>query len=114
MNLREFQIAALRTLNTDLPPLTTWEMQLDLCALGLAGESGEVVDLIKKALYHRHNLDRVKLKLELADTLWYLSNIATLNGFDMSDLLDLVIEKLKIRYPDKFTSQASIDRIDVK
>src|SRR3954467_12660452 len=109
MNLQDFQLSALRTLNEHPQPLTDWELKLDLCALGLAGESGEVVDLIKKALYHKHNLDRDKLRLELGDVLWYLANIASLNGFKLEDIADQVINKLKTRYPDKFTPLDSIN-----
>lgn len=41
-------------------------------ALGLVGETGEVVDLIKKHIGHSHPLDRVKLVKELGDVEWYM------------------------------------------
>ena len=69
MNTEDYRQAALRTL---YPDLTTNE-RLGLCGLGLAGEIGEVTDLLKKFLYHRNGkpLDVKKLKDELGDVLWY-------------------------------------------
>ena len=47
--------------------------KLTLAALGLAGESGEVADTIKKVLYQGHHLDILHIVEELGDVLWYLT-----------------------------------------
>lgn len=67
----EYQQAALRTLYPDL----SYNQRLGLCGLGLPGEIGEVVDLLKKFLYHRNGkeLPVDKVKDELGDVLWYLA-----------------------------------------
>lgn len=48
------------------------EKEISAYALGLAGEAGEVVDLLKKSWGHGHPLDVEKLKKELGDTFWYV------------------------------------------
>jgi len=53
------------------------ELQLDNWALGLAGEAGEVADVIKKHVHHSHVLDVDKVSDELGDVLWYVSVMAT-------------------------------------
>lgn len=78
--------------------------------LGLAGESGEVVELLKKHIGHGHPLDKEKLKKELGDVLWYIAALARTAGLDLSDVAVANIEKLKKRYPEKFSQEASINR----
>lgn len=51
--------------------------------LGLVGEGGEVVDLLKKILYHKHPVDRDKLCKEFGDATWYIAAMATIYGFDL-------------------------------
>ena len=47
-------------------------------ALGLTGESGEIVDQIKKFAYQGHTLDKKEMTEELGDVLWYLNNICNM------------------------------------
>lgn len=108
MNFDEYQELAART----LPATATQREKLNLGALGLAGEGGEVADLIKKHLFHDHPLDPNKLSLEAGDVLWYLATIATANGVKLSQLAQMNVEKLKRRYPDGFSSEASINRTE--
>jgi NTP pyrophosphatase (non-canonical NTP hydrolase) len=85
--------------------------------LGLAGEAGEVVDLMKKVLCHNHPMDEqatAKLLSELGDTLWYLARIADRAGFRLEDVATVNIEKLKKRYPEGFSATASLARVDTK
>ena len=97
----EYQEKALRTLYPDL----TYQERLGLCGLGLSGEIGEVVDLIKKHLYHRNgkSLDVEKMKDELGDVLWYFSVLCTTLGFTFEDVMDASIAKLERRHPSGFT-----------
>lgn len=81
--------------------------------LGLAGESGEVVEIIKKVSYHDHPLDYVKkleLKKELGDVLWYIAYLCSVLDLDMGEIAEENIEKLKLRYPEGFSSERSINR----
>lgn len=80
--------------------------------LGLAGEVGEITDLLKKHIYHAHELDKDKLTKEIGDVLWYLVAIAEVNDISMEDVTKANLEKLEKRYPNGFNSQDSINRKD--
>jgi len=60
------------------------EKEISAYALGLAGEAGEVVDLLKKSWGHGHPLDVEKLKKELGDALWYVVALALQFGLPIS------------------------------
>lgn len=69
--------------------------------LGLVGETGEVVEHIKKS---RRNggrakpLDLEKFKLELGDVLWYLTRLASEHGIELRSIATDNIEKLRVRH----------------
>ena len=79
-------------------------------ALGLAGEAGEVADMIKKGVYHQHGVDREEVKKELGDVLWYVSAICGDLDLELSEVMEANIEKLKQRYPDGFNFEQSQNR----
>lgn len=79
-------------------------------ALGLTGEAGEVADYVKKVLYHSHELSKEKLAEELGDVLWYLAYLANVIGYDLEEIAEINIEKLRKRYPDGWDPQRSIER----
>lgn len=81
-------------------------------ALGLAGESGEVVDHLKKNLFHKHPLDIGKVKKELGDILWYIAEACFALGLDLEDVASTNIDKLLKRYPDGFSVERSINRVE--
>lgn len=76
-------------------------------ALGLAGETGEYVDRIKKEHFHAHEPDRKANAKELGDVLWYLAIAAHANGFRLSEVAKMNIEKLRARYPAGFDPERS-------
>lgn len=86
--------------------------KLAMCALGLAGESGEYADQIKKHLFHSHELDVTAALKELGDILWYVTASAHLLGSNLQEVLDMNRAKLNIRYPDGFTVANSLARVD--
>lgn len=71
-------------------------------ALGLAGEAGEVIELVKKHLYHGKDLDKSALTKELGDLLWYVSAVCTQVGIELDDVADQNLTKLSARYPNGF------------
>lgn len=81
--------------------------------LGVAGESWEVADLIKKEVGHGHPADPVKMKKELGDVLWYVAALCTQYGFAMADVAAANIRKIQERYPNGFSPEASLKRVDV-
>ena len=70
--------------------------------LGLSGESGEALDMIKKFVFHEKELDEEHLKKELGDVMWYVAMICESVGFDLDDVMQTNVDKLKARYPEGF------------
>lgn len=110
MKMNEYQELSKRTLPPSDLSKTKRALNLSNYGMGLAGESGEVVDILKKHLHHNHSLDRGELKNELGDTLHYLSGIASMVGLTLEEIATANIEKLKKRYPNGFNSIDSINR----
>lgn len=86
--------------------------KLSLGALGLAGETGEVVDIIKKALFHNKPLDLEKLKLELGDVRWYLEVLCIVTGFTMEQVEAANVAKLEKRFPNGFKPEDANAKAD--
>jgi len=108
MTGNEFQKAALRTANTDdtLQPYGN----LTNGVMGLCGESGECIDIVKKFLHQGHELDREKLAEELGDVAWYLALTAFAIGYDLDTIFEMNKAKLEKRYPNGFSAAKSIHR----
>jgi NTP pyrophosphatase (non-canonical NTP hydrolase) len=81
-------------------------------AMGLAGESGEFCDLVKKYVFHEKPMDRAAAIKELGDIRWYLELASHCLGVTMEEVENKNIEKLKLRYPNGFTSHDAITRKD--
>lgn len=77
---------------------------------GLSGESGELNDYIKKAIFHGHALDGVKLEKEIGDCCWYIAMMCESFGFDLDVIFRMNIKKLEERYPEGFSEERSIHR----
>ena len=93
MDINEYQKEAMTLLNPEIP-----QRDVLLNALmGLCGESGEAIDLMKKHLFQGHELDREKLIKELGDVAWYLAEAATGLDIDLSEVLQRNLDKLHAR-----------------
>lgn len=106
MNFNEYQNLATRTRNNT----TTPDLELLNYSLGLAGETGEVIEMIKKTVFHGHEINSFEIQKELGDVLWYLSQIARMAGLTLDEIASTNIEKLRKRYPIAFSKEASINR----
>ena len=106
MTVSDYQKQAMRTLNRKL---SKQEILLN-GVMGLCGESGEAIDIVKKHLFHGHPLDKEALKKELGDIAWYLAETAYALDMSLEDILKGNIEKLTERYPDGFSEHASLNR----
>ena len=106
MEINEYQKSAMRTINKDL---SEKDMLIN-GVMGLCGESGEVIDIVKKHIAHNHELNKDHLAKELGDVAWYLAETATALGYSLEDIFKMNIDKLKKRYPDGFDSEKSIHR----
>ena len=106
MTINEYQKAAYRTANQSL----TDSQQLQNGLMGLNGESGECIDILKKHLFQGHDLDKYHIAKELGDVAWYLAVSAQALGFDLETILQMNVEKLKARYPHGFDAGHSQHR----
>lgn len=79
MNFKEYKQLASRTINTDLSK----EKLIKNAIFGIVGETGEVIDLMKKHFFHEHELDKEELKKELGDICWYLSLVDEIFHLDV-------------------------------
>ena len=108
MTINEYQELALRTLN----PAFTGRDVLINGVMGLCGEAGEAIDLVKKHLAQGHPLDRDALIGELGDVAWYLAETARALDCDLETVLRRNIEKLERRYPRGFEAEQSLRRTE--
>jgi|AntRauTorcE11897_2_1112592.scaffolds.fasta_scaffold06550_4 NTP pyrophosphatase (non-canonical NTP hydrolase) len=83
-------------------------------ALGISGEAGEVADILKKHVFHGHELDKQELSKEIGDILWYLSNLAFELDIFLGDIAEENLKKLMQRYPEGFSEERSINRKEYK
>lgn len=105
MTINEYQHEALRTANgLDAKDLLTNGV------MGLCGESGECVDLMKKHLFQGHELDAEHMAKELGDVAWYLAVSAYALGYDLETVLQMNVDKLRKRYPEGFNAVRSQHR----
>ena len=106
MEINEYQTLAMTTLN---PALSQKDVLIN-SVMGLCGESGEAIDIVKKWLAQGHPLDKEHLAKELGDIAWYLAEAATALDLNLEDILEANIEKLKKRYPEGFDIHRSLER----
>ena len=98
MTINEYQQLAMRTLN---PQLNQRDVLIN-GVMGLCGESGEAIDIVKKHLAQGHALDREALIRELGDVAWYLAETAYALNVPLEAVLQGNIDKLRARYPQGF------------
>jgi NTP pyrophosphatase (non-canonical NTP hydrolase) len=106
MKINQYQEEAKRTLASTGSRLAD-ELHM---AMGMVTEAGELIDVYKKNLAYKKEIDYVNLKEELGDILWYIANLCNINDWDIEDVLEININKLKVRYPEKFTQENAINR----
>ena len=107
MKFSEYQSQSARTMPKHMEKKDT----LTNMCLGLAGESGELIDHIKKACFHGHEINHTYIEKELGDILWYIAGLASALDIDLDEAAQGNIDKLKARYPEGFSKEASINRV---
>lgn len=106
MTINEYQKEALRTANLDLNNLQSLTNGL----MGLCGESGEALDILKKHLFQGHDLDEAHVAKELGDVAWYLAISAAALNYSLEEIMQMNVDKLRARYPDGFDANKSLHR----
>lgn len=105
MTFKRYQELAERTINTNL----TDNEKLAHALYGLSSETGEISGIFQKEL-QGHEVRRDDLKEEVGDLLWFTAELCTVFGFDMGEIAQKNIDKLKKRYPDGFDEDRSVNR----
>ena len=77
---------------------------------GLAGETGELLDMVKKFVFHNAHLDHEHMKKELGDVTWYIALICKAMGWSLDEILQMNVDKLRARYPQGFDTDLSNHR----
>lgn len=80
--------------------------------LGISGEAGELLDAVKKSFIYNKPLDVVNAKEELGDLLWYIALACRTLNVSFEELMQMNIDKLTKRYPEKYTDNDAIARAD--
>ena len=113
MELNEYQTLAMRTeSNQSYDPNVRLTQRLTNALMGLNGEAGEAIEILKKCLFQGHDMDISKLVEELGDCLWYIAEGADALGLTLEEVAAFNIDKLMKRFPEGFTTEDSIERRD--
>lgn len=107
MLANEYQKLASRTISENMEKVQTEHHALH----GMVGEIGELHSLYQK-IYQGHEFNEENAKKELGDLLWFIAEYCTVKGWDLEDVMQLNIEKLKARYPDGFDKEKSLHRAE--
>ena len=105
MEFKKYQALAARTINSNLTPI---EMRLHALH-EMASEVGEIHGIYQKG-YQGHEITETELKKEVGDLLWGIAEYCTSHGWDMGEIAEMNIEKLRKRYPDGFEVARSVHR----
>ena len=107
MTLNEYQKLAARTINPELPTLLMENHAIH----GMAGEVGEINSIYQKH-YQGHEFNDEHVKKELGDLLWFVAEYCTSKGWNMDDVAQLNIDKLRARFPEGFEVDKSLHRAE--
>lgn len=108
MKANEYQKLAMRTCSI---PYEDTKGMLHHAVFGLTSEAGEVAGILQK-VYQGHEFDKEHIKKELGDCLWMIAEACESLGFDMEDVMQTNIDKLKARYPEGFSADRSLHRAE--
>jgi len=106
MQTDHFTKDVIRTVNKTLEP----NEHITNAALGLTGEAGEVAEIVKKAMFQGHSLNREKIAEELGDVMFYVAYMADTIGMTLDQIMSQNVTKRRNRYPDGFSVQKSVNR----
>lgn len=82
--------------------------------MGIVTEAGELMDALKKTMFYGRDIDRDNVRKRINNIMQYIMVIMRSEGWDLEDIMQENIDKLKIRYPEQFTTELSIKRLDKK
>ena len=114
MKSEKYLKSALRTESNNFESinnrLDNEKIRLLHAAMGMQTEAAEFTDMLKKHIFYGKPLDEVNLKEELFDMTWYMAIALDVLGYTFEEGFKTNIDKLKARYPEKFTERAATNR----
>lgn len=105
MTLKDYQTKCLRTFNKK--DLLTDMLHM---SLGMVTEASEIADVMKKHIAYGREIDIVNIKEELGDLLWFIMGMCETINLDVEDVMQTNINKLAVRYPEKYTDELALNR----
>ena len=108
MHFSEYQKLAMASKSKDL----LGDAQIVNAVMGLNGEAGEVIDILKKHIFQGHDIDKEHLAKECGDVLWYVAVLAKGLGYELDEIAEINKAKLRKRYPDGFEVEKSLHRAE--
>lgn len=116
MDSRDYQQQALLNDRNDYDSFTSKitgkQMRMMHAAMGISGEVGELIDVIKKHILYGKELDTKHLLEESGDVMWYFSILFDTLGTSFEEIMAINNAKLKKRYPQGFTEANALERLD--
>lgn len=110
MNFQTYLIESEKTLSEHFYAHEPKMQKLLHAVIGIATESGELLDQMKKVVYYGKPLDRINIREELGDLMWYMAILMRELDLNLEEILELNIEKLRARYGDKFHASGALNR----
>lgn len=107
MEASMYQALAARTINKN-QGRSDWEQH---AMYGMAAEVGELHGIYQKC-YQGHEPAPDHVKKELGDLLWFIAEYCTAMCWDLGEIMELNIDKLRDRYPGGFEADRSLHRAD--
>lgn len=111
MNLKKYELESSRTMAPGVH-LEAFKVDTLHGIIGVSTEAGELLDAVKKGLFYGRKPDLENIREEIGDTMWYIMAIIRSEGWDLEEILQENISKLKLRYPEQFTTELSEKRLD--
>jgi len=111
----EFIKSSLVTESRDMSPVSNrlqnnGTVRLLHSMIGLCTESGEIQDMMKKHIFYGKDIDKVNLKEELGDLMWYIAIACDEIDISLEEVMQTNVDKLRARYGEKFTEEAALNR----
>lgn len=107
MNANEYQVLAARTINKKLSLVEQQYHALH----GVVGEIGEIHSMYQK-VFQGHEYNEEHMKKEWGDLLWFVAEYCTSMGWNLEDIMQMNIDKLKARFPEGFEADKSLHRAE--
>lgn len=117
MNNDEYQREANKTIPNDAmfeKNIKLEEIKTMNALMGLAGETGELIDIYKKVYFQGHSFDKIKVIKEVGDIMWYLNFLCQILDISFEEVMQTNINKLRTRYGETFSIEGSVKRVDEK